>query len=147
MNDEEIKLKISDYLKRHRKMTLATVTLDGRPLAHTVEYASDGATVYFGTLRTTRKAQNIIKNSRVSYAVDEDYDDWTKIQGIQIEGRAELLTELKDIKQASDLIIGKFPAVADFPPNPDMIFVRIEPIAGFFLDYNKGFAHRDEVKF
>ncbi len=147
MSDEEIKLKISDYLKGHRKMTLATVTLDGRPLAHTVEYASDGATVYFGTLRTTRKAQNIIKNSHVSYAVDEDYDDWTKIQGVQIEGRAELLKEQKDVKQASDLIIGKFPAVADFPPNPDMVFVRIEPIAGFFLDYNKGFAHRDEVKF
>ncbi|MDA8239865.1 MAG: pyridoxamine 5'-phosphate oxidase family protein [Nitrospiraceae bacterium] len=147
MNDDEIKLKISDYLKSHRKMTLATVTLDGRPLAHTVEYASDGATVYFGTLRTTRKAQNIIKNSHVSYAVDEDYDDWTKIQGVQIEGRAQLLTEQKDIKQASDLIIRKFPAVADFPPNPDMIFVRIEPVAGFFLDYNKGFAHRDEVKF
>jgi len=147
MNDEEIKREISDYLKKHRKMTLATVTLDGRPIAHTVEYASDGLTVYFGTLRTTRKAHNIMKNGHVSFAVDEDYDDWMKIQGVQVEGRAEVLTEQKDIKQASDLIIKKFPAVADLPPNPEMIFIRIKPIAGFFLDYNKGFAHRDEVRF
>jgi general stress protein 26 len=147
MDDEEIRQKISDYLKSHRKMTLATVTLDGRPIAHTVEYASDGPNVYFGTLKTTRKAQNIMKNCHVSYAVDEDYDDWMKIQGVQIEGRATILAEQKDIKQASDMIAAKFPAVGDLPKDPDMIFVRIEPIAGFFLDYRKGFAHRDEVRF
>ncbi len=147
MNDEEVRSKISDYLKGHRKMTLATATLDGRPLAHTVEYASDGATVYFGTLRTTRKAQNIMKNCHVSYAVDEDYDDWMRIQGVQIEGRASILSEQKDIRQAMDLLVGKFPALAGFPPNPDMVFVRIEPVAGFFLDYRKGFTHRDEVRF
>jgi nitroimidazol reductase NimA-like FMN-containing flavoprotein (pyridoxamine 5'-phosphate oxidase superfamily) len=147
MNEEDIRSGISDYLTSHRKMTLATVTLDGRPLAHTVEYASDGTTVYFGTLRTTRKAQNIMKNSHVSYAVDEDYDDWMKIQGVQIEGRASILAEPKDIKQAMDLLMRKFPALADLPRSPDMIFVKIEPIAGFFLDYNKGFAHRDEVRF
>lgn len=147
MNEEDIKSRISDYLTRHRKMTLATVTLDGRPIAHTVEYASDGATVYFGTLRSTRKAQNIMKNGYVSYTVDEDYDDWRQIQGVQIEGRASILTEQKDIKQAMDLLIRKFPALADFPPDPDMILVKIEPVAGFFLDYRKGFAHRDEVGF
>jgi uncharacterized protein YhbP (UPF0306 family) len=147
MNEEDIRFRISDYLKNHRKMTLATVTLDGRPLAHTVEYASDGATVFFGTLRTTRKAQNIAKNSHVSYAVDEDYDDWLQIRGVQIEGRASILTEPKDIKHAMDLLIGKFPALADFPRNPDTIFVKIEPTADFFLDYRKEFAHRDEVRF
>jgi uncharacterized protein YhbP (UPF0306 family) len=146
MNEEDIRSRISDYLKSHRKMTLATVTLDGRPLAHTVQYASDGATVFFGTLRTTRKAQNIVKNSHVSYAVDED-DDWMQIRGVQIEGRASILTELKDIKHAMDLLIGKFPALADFPRSPDMIFVKIEPTAGFFPDYRKEFAHRDEIRF
>jgi len=147
MEKEEIRQAISDYLRSHRKMTLATVTLDGRPIAHTIEYASDGATVYFGTLRTSRKAQNIIKNCRVSYAVDEDYEDWMKIQGVQIEGKAEVLADPKDIKYAMDLFTRKFPFVADFPPNPDMVLVRIEPLAGFFLDYTKGFAHRDEVRF
>ena len=148
MGKEEIKKAISDYLRAHRKMTLATVTLDGRPLAHTVEYVSDdGPMLFFATKKTTRKAQNIMKNSNVSFAVDEDYDDWMKIQGVQVEGRALILSDEKDIKYAMDLFLKKFPFVAEFAPDPDMIFVKIEPIAGFFLDNTKGFAHRDEVKF
>ncbi|SPP99688.1 Heme iron utilization protein [Candidatus Sulfobium mesophilum] len=148
MEAKEIRQAISDYLKNHRKMTLATVTLDGRPLAHTVEYVSDdGPVLYFATRKTTRKAQNIMKNENVSLAVDEDYDDWMKIQGVQAEGRATILSQEKDIKYARELFLKKFPFVAEFAPDPDMIFVKIEPVAGFFLDNTQGFAHRDEVKF
>jgi general stress protein 26 len=147
MNEGEIRSGISDYLKEHRKMTLATVTLDGRPLTHTVEYVSDGTTVYFGTLRTTRKAQNIMKNSHVSYAVDEDYDDRMQIQGVQIEGNASIVMEPNDIKKAMAPLIEKFPLLAGLPRNPDMIIMKVEPVAGFLLDYWKEFAHRDEVMF
>ncbi len=148
MEKDEIRKSISDYLRTHRKMTIATVTLDGRPLAHTVEYAcDDGPVLYFATKKTTRKAQNIMKNGNVSLAVDEDYDDWMKIQGVQIEGLATILSEEKDIKYARDLFLKKFPFVAEFTPDPDMCFVKVEPIAGFFLDTTQGFAHRDEVKF
>ncbi|MDA8077433.1 MAG: pyridoxamine 5'-phosphate oxidase family protein [Nitrospiraceae bacterium] len=147
MTPDEIKKKIADYLASHNKMTLATVTPDGRPLAHTVEYVSDGCTVYFGTLRATRKAQNILKTGHAAFAVDEDYADWTKIQGVQMEGAASVLSDPKELKQAGELYLGKFPAVASFPQNPDMIMVKVEPVAGFFLDYLKGFAHRDEVAF
>src|SRR5512143_3560452 len=98
MEAKGIRQAISDYLRTHRKMTLATVTLDGRPLAHTVEYVSDeGPMVFFATKKTTRKAQNIMKNANVSFAVDEDYDDWMKIQGVQVEGRATILSQEKDI--------------------------------------------------
>ncbi len=148
MEKEEIKQAISDYLRTHRKMTLATVTLDCRPIAHTVEYVSDdGPTLFFATRKTTRKAQNIMKNANVSFTVDEDYDDWMKIQGVQVEGRASILSEEKDIKYAMDLFLKKFPFVAEFEPDPDMVLVKIVPIAGFFLDNTKGFSHRDEVKF
>lgn len=148
MEKKEITQAISDYLRTHRKMTLATVTLDGRPLAHTVEYVSDnGPVLFFATKKTTRKAQNIMKNANVSFAVDEDYDDWMKIQGVQVEGRATILSEEKDIQYAANLFLKKFPFVAEFTPDPDMVFVKIEPVAGFFLDNTKGFAHRDEVKF
>jgi uncharacterized protein YhbP (UPF0306 family) len=148
MKNEEIRQAISDYLASHRKMTLATVTLDGRPLAHTVEYVSDnGPLIYFATKKTTRKAQNIMKNANVSFAVDEDYDDWMKIQGVQVEGRATILSEEKDIQHAMDLFLKKFPFVAEFKPDPDMVLVQIVPVAGFFLDNTKGFAHRDEVRF
>lgn len=140
----ETESRIAEYLSAHNKMTLATVTPDGRPLAHTVEYASDGPVVFFATLRTTRKAQNIIKTQSVAYAVDEDYSDWMQIRGVQMEGRAEIVKDQPDLKKAMEIYLKKFPAAAQIPPNPDMIFIKITPVAGFFLDYTKGFAHRDE---
>ncbi len=143
----DIKRKVSDYLTAHHKMTLATVTPEGRPLAHTVEYASDGATVYFITTRGTRKTVNIAKDPHVAYAVDQEYEDLAAIQGVQMESKATLLSDPQEVKRATDVYLKKFPQFAAFLPSTTMVFVKLEPIAGFFLDYTKGFEHRDEVKF
>lgn len=144
---EEIKKSIADYLGDHNKMTLATAAKDGRPLAHTVEYVSEGTIVYFGTSIKTRKAQNIINNPSVAYAVDEDYEDWMKIKGVQMEGLAGILKDPSEIQRVGAMYFKKFPMVAKFAGNPDMILVKIEPVRGFYLDYSKGFTHRDEAAF
>ena len=147
MDDNAVKNQMSDYLKSHNVMTLATVTADGKPLAHTVEYASDGTTVYFVTNRLTRKARNIAVNPSVAFTVDEDYKDWSKIQGVQMEARAAIITDKAELEKASGIYAEKFPIVKSFPPNPDFVFVKVEPTSGFFLDYTKGFTHRDKVDF
>ena len=147
MSNSETKQQVVDYLKGHGAMTLATVTPDGVPLAHTVKYASDGATIYFVTMKSTRKAVDIEANPRVALTVDEDYADWMAIKGVQLEAAATILRDPADIEKAAGVYIGKYPFVADFPPNPEMVFVKVEPTRGFFLDYAKGFAHRDTVAF
>jgi uncharacterized protein YhbP (UPF0306 family) len=139
--------KIAKYLKQHNTLTLATVTPEGRPLAHTVEYVSDGSTLYIVTNKNTRKARNIMAKPDVAFTVDEDYLNWSKIQGVQMEARAAILTDKKEIDKASKLYVKKFPIVAGFPQNPDWVYVRIEPTTGFFLDYAKGFAHKDHLDF
>ncbi len=147
MENKEIKEKIADYLTSHNILTLATVTPEGNPLAHTVEYASEGTTVYVATSNSRRKTLNILRNPHVAYTVDEDYKDWLTIQGVQMEGVAAVLSRKEDIERAVAVYLGKFPFVAEFPPNPDMVFIKIEPVAGFFLDYTKGFTHSDSVTF
>ncbi len=144
---ESIKEKISSYLNNHRKMTLATVNSSGQPMSHTVEYVSNGHNVYFATKKTTRKIQNIQNNRLVGLAVDEDYDDWMKIQGVQLEGAAAIVEDQEKLNKILQSYIEKFPFVADFPPNPDLIFVEIIPKEGYFLDYEQGFTHRDKVTF
>ena len=139
--------RVTEYLKSHNVMTLATVKADGRPLAHTVEYASDGATVYFITAMHSRKALNIIANNHVAYTVDEDYTDWSKIQGVQMEGKAAILTEKADVDKAMGVYLRKFPAAAQLLPSPDLVFIKVEPTAGYFLDYTRGFTHREELAF
>ncbi len=147
MEDKDIKELIADYLKSHNILTLATVTPDNKPLAHTVEYASDGTTVYVATSSSRRKVQNILKNPHVAYTVDEDYKDWLTIKGVQMEGIATVLSKKEDIDRAAAVYLAKFPFVAQFPPNPEMVFIRIEPKVGSFLDYTKGFTHSDTATF
>jgi len=83
----------------------------------------------------------------VAYAVDEDYDDWLKIQGVQMEGVATILADQDEIDEAAAVYLKKFPFVADFPPNPELVFIKVEPRRGFCLDYTKGFTHREAAVF
>lgn len=143
---DDIKQKLVDYLASHVYARLATITAKDEPLVRTVAYASDGATIYFGSLKTTRKVKDISGNPNVSYAVDENYQDITKIQGIQMEGVATILSEMEDIKKAGMLLKKKFGDIPDLPPD-QMILIKVEPKQAFFLDCTKGFTHTDKVVF
>ena len=144
---EDIKQKVLDYLASHRYMRLATVTTDSTPMVHTVAYASEGPTVYFLTDRRTRKIFNISRNPEVAFSVDEDYPDAGLIQGIQMEARATILSTRADVEKARDLLVAKFPNMAKMPPELDLVFVRVDSDEGYFLDYTKGFTHRDKIDF
>jgi general stress protein 26 len=147
MSNEGIRQKISDYLQSHNILTLATVTAEGKPQAHTVTYVNEGTTVYFGTLKDTRKARNIMNNSSVAFTVDEDYPDWNVIQGIQMSGQASLLTDQGELERIGKMYMEKFPQAADLPKSENMIMIKITATNGYFLDNTKGFTHRDEVMF
>ena len=144
---DDLKKGVADYLASHSYMRLATVTPQGKPLAHTVGYASSGAVVYFVTDRRTRKAQNIAKNPDVAYTVDEEYLDMNRIKGVQMEGRAAILSEESDIKEAAALLEKKFKDMPELPKDFEWVFVKIDPVQCYFHDYSKGFTHADEVRF
>jgi nitroimidazol reductase NimA-like FMN-containing flavoprotein (pyridoxamine 5'-phosphate oxidase superfamily) len=144
---DTIKAQIIDYLTAHPYLRLATVTGDCTPQVHTVGYVSEDATVYFITDRKSRKAANIFKNPAVAYAVDENYEDVMTIQGIQMEGKASLIIMETEAIRLLDLMAQKFPGLENMPPNPDLVFFKIEPTRGFFLDNTVNFGHRDMVEF
>jgi nitroimidazol reductase NimA-like FMN-containing flavoprotein (pyridoxamine 5'-phosphate oxidase superfamily) len=144
---EDIRQKVLGYLASHQFMRLGTVTAESTPMVHTVAYASDGPTVYFATDRRTRKILNISKNPEVAFSIDEDYADVSQIQGIQLEARATILSGKAEIEKASGLLVKKFPGMAKMPPELDVVFVKVEPGEGYFLDYTKGFTHRDKIEF
>ncbi|HOO41587.1 MAG TPA: pyridoxamine 5'-phosphate oxidase family protein, partial [Syntrophales bacterium] len=116
MDALEMKRRIADYLSSHNIMTLATVSPEGMPAVRTLEYASNGAIVYFATFGGSKKIEHIRKNPHVAYTVDEDYRDWMTIQGVKIEGVATILSDPDSIEQAERFYMAKFPFVADFPP-------------------------------
>ena len=150
--DEDAKQKIMDYLASpsHMLMTLATVTPDGKPLAHTVVYVNEGATVYFRSLDHRRKYSNILNNPRVAYTVDEyPGDDWRQLQGVQMEGVATVLTNQAEIDRVTELYLKKVPCAERFVPKtrPGLKVIKIEPVEGDFLDYREAIGHREKVTF
>ncbi len=144
---DDVKQKVSDFLSSHAYINLATVGPDSTPLAHTVGYASDGATVYFMTDKNTRKAKNIAGNPSVAYTVDEDHTELGRIQGVQMTGKASLLTDGPVIEKVMGIMAGKFPGLDKMPQNPDYVFFKIEPMEAQFIDNTLGFGHRDVVNY
>jgi len=146
---DETKVKIVEYLESHGLMTLATVTEDGQPMAHSVEYFSEGDVVYFGTHGQTRKITNILNNPKVAYTVDEDYQDWTKIRGIQMTGKATILDDMAEIQRLMPLYAAKFPQIAAFPPEfaQALRLVKVEPTEMKFIDNTKGAGYHEIVKY
>ena len=145
--ERDIKKKIEEYLSSHYYVRLATLKPDGKPVVHTVGYASEGTTLYIMTDRPSRKAQHVMKNPNVAYAVDENYDDFLSIKGIQMEGKARIVPEKAEIEKARGLLVKKFKQYSTLPPNRDIVIIKVEPVAGYYLDNSVRFGHRERVTF
>lgn len=147
--DQQIFDKIEKYLHSHKKMTLATVTADSQPLAHTVQYVSEGNTVFFFTKSTQRKVENIKSNPRVAYTVDQDYEDWSKIQGVQMIAEARILEHDEEIDLRFELFADKFPHLAAIGKSflEHHIIVEVRPVKGRFLDNTVQFGYYEELAY
>ncbi|MBU4565797.1 MAG: pyridoxamine 5'-phosphate oxidase family protein [Desulfarculus sp.] len=148
MSQNEIKQQIAQYLGSHPFINLATVTAEGAPLAHTVAFVADGATLFFTTRKDTRKAANMQANPKVAYTVDQDqYAGFAEITGVQMEGTATVISDPQEIAAANQLYRAKFGEAATITPSDMHIVVKIAPVRAYFLNYAKGFDHKDLVEY
>lgn len=138
---------ILDLMKRHNYMVIATVRPDGFPQATKVGYANDGFDLYFSCDKSSQKAKNIRKCDKVSATIDRDTRDWDRIKGLSLGGHAEVLRNKKDREHAYQVLLKKFPEMAEFPADdPAIAFVRVRPVVISMLDYSQGFGHTELVK-
>ncbi len=144
---EELKQKISEYLATHFYLNLATVSPEGKPMAHTMAYVSEDTNVYLATNRSTRKVRNIMHNHAVAFTVDEDDPDWFDMQALQVEGFASIVEYEGEMRRIGEIMAGKFPIIADMPPDPDTILIKIVPDIVYYLDYSVEFGHREIATF
>jgi len=144
---EDLKDKIREYLSNHFYLNLATVSPQGRPMAHTMAYVSEDEIIYLATNKNTRKVQNIMQNPQVAFTVDDDDPDWFDMQALQVEGRASIVADEKELREVGEIMAAKFPVIADLPPDPDTIMIKIEPEVVYYLDYSIEFGHRVSVNF
>jgi general stress protein 26 len=139
---------ILELLASHNLLHLGTLRGDGYPQVTTVEYASDGLTIYVATDKDSQKAYNIRHHDKVSLAIDRDYADWHQIRGLSMAATAEVLSDAGEIAHALACLAAKFPAQASlFDPKTagDMALIRITPRVISVLDYTREFGHTDLV--
>jgi len=151
---EELKEQILDYLKAHNTMTLATCAGDF-PWAATVFYASENLRLYFFSAPDSRHCQNLAANSRVAVTIQEDYHDWRKIKGIQLEGRVALVDSLAEKAKAMAVYARKYPEVIRLFTNPasgvfykaflKVKFYGVDPEKLFYINNEQGFGKRQEL--
>jgi uncharacterized protein len=137
-----------DYLQRHHVMSLAT----SGPLglwAAAVFYANDSFELIFLSAAHSRHAQNMAAEPRVAATIQEDYDDWRAIKGIQLEGVVRLLAGAER-KRAIARYRERhaFLVTAPAPVRLALGLVNwycLSPDLLYFVDNERGFGHRDEI--
>jgi len=179
MSDKELKKKTLKYIEEHFTMTIATFA-EGRLWAAPVFYANSGFTLYFiSNPNICLHCQNIEKNPIVAVTIYEDYqlknlDDWKKIKGVQMLGKAKRLEEEEEIAEALIAYLGKYPFTAvyfktlfkfpkairilesflkkipfrsEFTASLENRFYKVEPLEVWFIDNETSFERRQKVLF
>jgi uncharacterized protein YhbP (UPF0306 family) len=151
---DPLKQQILDYLETHNTMTLATCSADV-PWAATVFYASSDLRLYFFSVPDSRHCQNLAVNARVAVTIQEDYRDWRKIKGIQLEGTVTAVDGLVEKAKAMAVYARKYPEIIKLFTNPasglfyqaflKVKFYCIIPERLFFIDNEQGFGKRQEL--
>jgi uncharacterized protein YhbP (UPF0306 family) len=152
---EELKRQILQYLQTHNTMTLATCA-DNVPWAATVFFASDELSLYFFSAPDSRHCGNLAANAKVAVTVQEDYRDWRKIQGVQLEGKVTLVDSVIEKAKALAVYARKYPDVIKLFTDPSsgvfhqaflkVKFYRVTPERVFFIDNAQGFGKRQELQ-
>jgi len=169
----KLKETVLKYLQEHYTMTIATAKGEN-PWAAAVFYANDGFTLYFLSDPESRHSKEIAENPAVAATVNEDYHDWRKIKGVQMEGKAELVTTEDELAKAVatyvekysftapylkftsspfpgivgylDKLISKLPFTPSLPTTFTARFYKLTPTKVRFIDNEKSFAHHEEFR-
>ena len=152
---DDLKQQVLDYLHTHNTMTLATCAGDV-PWASTVFYASDELKLYFFSVPQSRHCQNLAVNSQVAVTIQEDYKDWRRIKGIQLEGKGLPVDSVIDKAKAMAVYTRKFPEVIKLFTTPGsgafyQAFLKVKfycvvPERIFYIDNEQGFGKRQELE-
>lgn len=151
---EELKQQILNYMESHNTMTLASCR-ENVPWAATVFYASDGTNLYFFSEPKTRHCQNLMANPKVAVTIQEDYADWSKIKGIQLEGEVVEVDSTIEKAKAMAAYTRKYPSIIKIFTNPasgalykaflKVKFYRVCPQRVYYIDNEQGFGKRQEL--
>ncbi|OLN30124.1 hypothetical protein DVDV_0726 [Desulfovibrio sp. DV] len=154
MEPEAVEAAIHRLLAETTAMTLATSGSagpdDALPWASTVYFAPNGYDLVFLSSPTSRHGSNLAANPACAAAVSPETASWRDIRGLQLEGRAAVVTGLAAKARAMAAYCAKFPFVEALLADPGEAARRLgkvsahvlRPTAIRYLDNTLGFGTR-----
>jgi uncharacterized protein len=129
-------------------MTLA-VQSGGKIWAAAVFYVNLEFSLFFLSAGHTRHARYLAINPWAAATIQEDYENWQDIKGIQLEGPVHQLSGAAQ-RKAIDLYGKKYPFVggakgAVATALAKVNWYQIKPTRLYYIDNSLGFGHREEV--
>ncbi|MFZ5808846.1 MAG: pyridoxamine 5'-phosphate oxidase family protein [Chloroflexota bacterium] len=105
--------ELSDLL-RQSTMTLATCDMEGNPHAAPLYFAADkDLSCYFLSKEDSQHGQDLATHPQAAVAIFIEASDWREIRGLQMRGRAQIVTEPRTRERGWTLYRQKFPFVAE----------------------------------
>ncbi len=143
--------QLAAHLASHHVMTLATLGPEG-PWAAAVFYAQDAAGgLLFLSSPTSRHARNLAADPRCAATIQDDFQDWHLIQGVQLEGVVERLHG-EALEAAHACYARRYRVAADEAAPPavraalaKVAWYRLQPARYVWIDNLQGFGHREEI--
>ncbi|WP_420629097.1 pyridoxamine 5'-phosphate oxidase family protein [Candidatus Leptofilum sp.] len=148
MTQRDPKQLALDYLATHQVMTLATNGAEGL-WAAAVFYVNDGFDLVFLSAGHTRHVRNFTAVPHIAATIQEDYQDWQQIKGIQLEGKVSLLMNVSR-ETSIARYLQKYPFLANADARMQNALAKVNwyclrPERLYFIDNSLGLGHRDEV--
>ncbi|HEV8583783.1 MAG TPA: pyridoxamine 5'-phosphate oxidase family protein [Methylomirabilota bacterium] len=125
--------RVGKLLGAERVCRVATVGEAGAPHLVPVCHAVVGDRVYFGSGDDARKVLNLRHNPRLALTVDLYSDDWSRICGVMVQGRARLLERGPAFTRARRRLYAKYPQYSrEAALSPaDSVIVEVTPTRVF----------------
>ena len=146
--------EVSAFLAEHRTLSLATVDDDGVPHAAALLYACDGLSLLWTSPPGTRHSRHLEARPSVAATICADCDDFRRIRGVQVEGRARRLRDPEEIDGARQALAVRYApagphAEVPLPVRPGWMqasFYRLDPVCLTWIDNTRGLGVRAIVE-
>ena len=138
--------KFQRFLAERISMSVATTSPTGSPRVADVYFVSDAdLNLYFYSDPASRHSRNIQRDPRVAMTMRIESMDWHEIQGLQVEGIAQVMDEPPAHHRAWDLMCKKFPFYQSFTDAvASLKMYRVTPKRIRWIDNSVSFGYKED---
>jgi len=149
---EELAAVIGRYLDEHTVLNLATAGRDGAHAA-SVFYARLDFNLYWFSDPQTRHSMDIHRGLGCAGTVTDNAADYRDIQGLQLNGVAQVLTDDAEIKAGIDALVGRHDFLKEFMSGDGaglmekVSIYRFQPLCITWIDNSVSFGFKQSLDF